>query len=128
MYASKITDDITNGKYPSNYNVKPAEVSECRMFFQQIINTEKKIMKKDKQSNEAEQIKNRKNNSEGKNQLSNQKLKQARPSAERRVAWNYSWPFGPAISVIDIWLALRASHKCCGHMAGPLGQPKSSHL
>ena len=32
-------------------------------------------MNKDKQSNEADQIKNRKNNSEGKNQLSNQKLK-----------------------------------------------------
>ena len=37
--------------------------------------------------------------------------KQARPSAEIWVAWNYGWPFGPAISVVNIWLALRKKSK-----------------
>ena len=30
MYASRITKNITIGKYPSNYNIKLAEVTECR--------------------------------------------------------------------------------------------------
>ena len=34
-----------------------------------------------------------------------------------------SSPFGRDMSRVELWLALRASHKCCQHMAGPLGQP-----
>ena len=31
--------------------------------------------------------------------------------------------FGRGMSHVELWLALRASYKCCQHMAGPLGQP-----
>ena len=83
MYASRITEDITFGKYPSKFNIKPVDATECRRFLQQIINTEKKIMKKDKKANETEEDKIRKKNNNNKKQLSNHKLK------IDKVCWKY---------------------------------------
>ena len=33
--------------------------------------------------------------------------------------WNYGWPIGPGINILNIWLTLRASHKSARLAFGP---------